>query len=594
MKWNRSAHISLMLHHWIFWLILITGLGILLRMIPSLFNAAWGVDFGIYYGLTNSFLETKELINFYDGWGSSYQYFPVLYTITGILHWITGIEVISLLPKIAPIIGGLTIPVFYFIVKELIGEQKIALLASALLSVSTFHIYQTSHAAPLTVGHLFMMLSLYFFIKYIKDQKYFIPLLLSTVLLILSHHFTTYFYLISITFMLFYYTMERSVTSKHLYHLLFYIGLAATIAFGYWGFIATPVFAFFTEKMFIPPIGVILLFYTFIFSGVLCIRFYKKQYPSLPPISIGKNIPKEKKIVIVFSLIFLATIIISFTGLRGVYAPLTHLSILLSIPMIVLVSFAFAGFSFLPKQKGHMFIKGWIMGIMFSFLYAIVSGGLFPDRHLEYLIVPLCIPAALLLNEFIKESKESSERHLFNPQSSSFTMHHHMKKIGVIGSILILFVSNMIVAYPTIDSLDHIDERVSDPCINCIEWMQGNLSSSSIIASDHRLSMLAWASGFKIPLGIDNITSALWTSNESTECIPEITRLNITHIIIDDIMFEKVINIDVGHYYYLTNRSYEKFQTSPFEMIYRNATYNDQLMEEHWIEIYKVNYSKIN
>ena len=173
-------------------------------------------------------------------------------------------------------------------------------------------------------------------------------------------------------------------------------------------------------------------------------------------------------------------------------------------------------------------------------------------------------------------------------------MHHHMKKIGVIGSILILFVSNMIVAYPTIDSLDHIDERVSDPCINCIEWMQGNLSSSSIIASDHRLSMLAWASGFKIPLGIDNITSALWTSNESTECIPEITRLNITHIIIDDIMFEKVINIDVGHYYYLTNRSYEKFQTSPFEMIYRNATYNDQLMEEHWIEIYKVNYSKIN
>ena len=592
MNWNQSTKMSLLIHHWLFWLMIITFIGIFLRMLPSLLNAAWGVDFGIYYGLTNSFIETKEFINFYDGWGSSYQYFPVLYTITGVVHWITGIEVIQLMPKIAPILGGLTIPIFYFIVKDLIGNKRIAILASALLSVSTFHVYQTSHAAPLTVGHFFMMLSFYFFIKYVKDQKYIIPLFFSTVLLILSHHFTTYFYLISITFMVFYYTTEKHVRSKHLYHLLFYIGLAATLAFGYWGFIATPVFGFFTNKMFLPPTVIILLFYAFIFSGVLFIRFWKKQYPDFLQRQFFKNYSKEKTITIMVLLIGILSIIVSITGLPGVKASLTPLALILSIPMMFLISFGIAGFSFLKAQKGHAFVKGWIIGIFISFLYAIVSGGLFPDRHLEYLIVPLCIPAALTLNEFIKDYQDSRIKNIFNKYTPSMQTVHRKKKIALIGSIIILFISNMIVAYPTIDSLEHIDERVSDPCINCLDWMQGNMSNSSVIASDHRILMLTWATGFDMPLGEYNITKTIWTANNSSACFEELQRLKINHVIIDDIMFEKVINVDDGHYYYFNNNSYEKFLKPPFELIYRNATLNNQLVEEHWIEIYKVNYSQ--
>jgi hypothetical protein len=156
-------------HQWFLPLILVTAVAILLRALPSLINAAWGVDFGIYYGLTNSFVETKSLINPYNGWGSSYQYFPVLYAITGSIHFITGIDTIQLLPKIAPIFGGLTIPLLYFIVYELFKDRNIALISSALLSTATFHVYQTSHAAPLTIGHFFMMISIYFFINSLKN-----------------------------------------------------------------------------------------------------------------------------------------------------------------------------------------------------------------------------------------------------------------------------------------------------------------------------------------------------------------------------------------------------------------------------------------
>lgn len=590
MRVNLTENLKMILHHWVFWLGFITLIGILLRSLPSILNAAWGVDFGIYYGLTNSMIESKELINPYDGWGSSYQYFPVLYAITGFLHFITGIKVLTLMPKIAPIIGGLTIPLYYFIAYRLSHSKKIALLSAGLLSVSTFHVYQTSHAAPLTVGHFFMMLSMYFFIRFIKDQKYLIPLIISTGLLILSHHFTTYFYLISITFMLFYYTANKKIMSKHILHIIFYIGLAATLAFGYWGLIATPVYTSFMNKMILPAPVTIALFYAFIFGGVCFISIWKKY--DITPLSklIPLSIPREKKIVLLILLISTLAIIGSYTGIPGVYVSLTPLAIVYSIPMIVLIGFALAGISLLPTLKGEPFIKGWIVAIGLSFIYALFSGSLLPDRHLEYLIVPLCIPAALTLYEFYEESKDFKIWDLIHAYTSPAILNNYKKKIALISVISLLFLSNMITAYPTINALNTLDERVSDPCINCLEWMQGNISNTSVIASDHRISMLMWAEGFGITFGQTNLT---WTTENVSDCLFELKQLNITHIIIDDIMRENVINIDIGKYYYFTNESYEKFQTEPFELIYRNATLDNQELENHWVEIYKINYSAL-
>ena len=87
--------------HWLFWVGFVTGIAIIIRSIPAWTHVAWGCDFGIYYGLTNSFVESKELFNAYSGWGMSYQYFPVLYVITGVAHWITGLDVLTVMPKLA-------------------------------------------------------------------------------------------------------------------------------------------------------------------------------------------------------------------------------------------------------------------------------------------------------------------------------------------------------------------------------------------------------------------------------------------------------------------------------------------------------------
>ena len=117
--------------------------------------------------------------------------------------------------------------------------------------------------------------------------------------------------------------------------------------------------------------------------------------------------------------------------------------------------------------------------------------------------------------------------------------------------------------------------------------MDGNISKNSRIASDHRLEMLLWAEGYDITFSKTNIT---WTSENLITCNLEINQLYYDYILIDDIMKNKVVYIDVGFYYYMTNQSYNKFGNQPFELIFRNATYDNNNNELHWAELYKINY----
>ena len=585
-----------LLYSWQFWLGAVTVLAIVVRSIPAWTNAAWGCDLGIYYGLAKIFVKQKMLFPIYTGWGDSYQYFPVLYVITGVIHTFTGVDLLSLVSKIGPIVGGLTVPIFYFIVYELLKDRRVALIASALLSVATFHVYQTSHTAPLTFGHFFMMLSIYLFIKFVYDRRsYLFPLLLSTVLLILSHHFTTYFYIIVITAMFFTILFFKRVVERKDVYILLYVSLSSALAFSYWTFVAKPVSTSFITSNFILPLcstGVITLYYLILY-GVFLFTFLYHGKTSFGRILDGfKPLPLGVKFVIIFFIILTASFIVSVTGVPGVHAKLTIPAIMYSIPMIFLVSLSLSNLSVLRQQQGGRLVLGWVFGIAVSLFYSLVSGKLFPDRHLEYLIVPLCVPAAMAilkiadvlsksgLKEFFVESRDMVESKLV-----------YKRHISVALLLLILIFSNGASTYQTINELKFIDERIADPCVNMLKWMHGNISYSSVVASDHRISMLLWAEGFNITYGETNTT---WTSVNWSGCISELCSLNVSYVVIDDIMRDVVVNVDVGKYYHMTNESYLKFQREPFELVYRNATFDSLGEEIHWVEIYRVNWSAVS
>ena len=52
MKLENKTKIKNLFKNWIFWLIIVTGIAIIIRSIPAWINVAWGGDLGIYFGLT--------------------------------------------------------------------------------------------------------------------------------------------------------------------------------------------------------------------------------------------------------------------------------------------------------------------------------------------------------------------------------------------------------------------------------------------------------------------------------------------------------------------------------------------------------------
>ena len=603
--------------NWLFWLILITGIAIILRSIPGWINAAWGCDFGIYYGLTNSFVETGDLFNPYYGWGSSYQYFPVLYIVTGVAHWITGADVLTLMPKIAPIFGGLSVLIFYFIVYELIGDRKKALLSSLFLAVLPFHVYQTSHASPLTMGHFFMMLSIYLFIKYRQDVRYLIPLFISTILLIMSHHLTTYFYLISLIFIVFFENASIKEWTSHVKMDVSYILMTSGLVFSYWAFIATPVYESFMKTGFkLGPLQIgsshlLVLFYVLFFSSFGIILLKRRCN-----VFLEREKPTARSSVLKFSLIIIIclTIMIIFSIVKMPWTnfSFTPLSIIYSIPLILVFGFGAAGFRYTRFIKNGGFIRGWFLAILFSLLYGVLTNSsvILPDRHFEYMMAPLSIIAlygleSIFLNLDHKSFSETWSKKVSQIRKSGRDISRkrfvQKRQIIYMFVVVILVTTNAVSIYPAHVSLNASYEVITTEDISVIEWMDKNLDkNTSVIASDHRLARMAEAMGFNTTI---DQAIAIWNAENLTGCIDEICGMDgnysrITHIVIDDIMKDMVVHVGAGKIVYMTNETsqiaYEKFSYQPFEIIYRNETIDPNTETVlHWAEVYEVNWTYI-
>lgn len=586
------------LKSWLFWLCIITGIAIVVRSIPAWINAAWGGDFGIYYGLTTRFVENQQIFNEYDGWGGMYNYFPVLYVFSALGHWITGVDLLWLMPKIAPIFGGLTVLIFYFIVYDLTKRRDLALVSSLLLAVIPFHVYQTSHAAPLTMGHFFMILTIYLFLKMMNEKKYLIPLFISTVFLIMSHHLTTYFFLITIFFIVVIKSIH--VDLRNMYHDVFYVTSASILAFSYWMFVATPVFSTFMKTgLSISSYLVILLFYVSLFGLLFGMKALKKNTPTwvhaLKKKCTFDPASSRKRALLYFiaGFIFIlsAEIVFLFVNFPVNGARMRPLSIIYSIPMLLFIGFGCLGVEYLKKVENRWFFQAWLCAILCSFIYSLVTMNttLFPDRHVEYLTVPACLFAAVGVFYFFRNREHRVP--LF------FKKHLPYPSIQLLFILVVcgLVFSNAVAVYPVYRSLEWMDESISNETANALEWMSNNLNrTTSLVATDLRLSKMIWAKGINATYEQTNET---WTCDTWIGCIQDLydekNQRVVTHVLIDTVMLDVSVNIRVLQSVYMTNESYLKFSQEPFELIYRNATVNRDNQETRWAEVYRINWTFI-
>ena len=307
--------------------------------------------------------------------------------------------------------------------------------------------------------------------------------------------------------------------------------------------------------------------------------------------------------------------IFTIINIPWINAKLTPESIILTLPFLVIISFGVAGFSYTWRMKNGAFICGWMLAVLLSFGYAILSNNkiLLPHRHIEYMMAPLAIIAVfgivgifsdLKYEDFLSKFKSKKIPFIHKPSRKIiFSRKNPILQLFIIFIIVISLAATPYLAHKTLNASD---ERITTQDIAVFDWMFENLDkNSSMIASDHRLARMSEAYGFNTT---KDETEEIWDAENLDGYIHELLGLGknhsrITHIIIDDIMKYEVVHVHFGEMRYMKNEtrddeskyaSYDKFLKQPFNLLYRNESIElDPVTQEpvQWTEIYEVNWT---
>jgi hypothetical protein len=290
----------------------------------------------------------------------------------------------------------------------------------------------------------------------------------------------------------------------------------------------------------------------------------------------------------------------------------TYTSIFYALPLIVAIAFGVIGTRYTWYIKNGIFIRGWIIALILSFIFMLITNNttIFPHRHLEYIMAPLAILivygiGGIFSDPFYKGliTKIKNKKDVIVSYANGKIKIPQKSRVIQFAIMVILIVLLASTTYSVHKALNASDERITAEAIYTIEWMSENIDkNNSMIASDHRLARMAEAEGINTT---KDETIELWESENLDEFIYELigtgkNHSRITHVVIDDIMKNDVVHVHFGLIKYMTNdtwtAAYDKFKNQPFEIIYRNESIDVNpitLEPVHWAEVYKINWTYI-
>jgi hypothetical protein len=551
----------------VFYLLIIFIVAYIIRGIPSWFNWGWGNDFGIYYGLSQSLVDDPQLFKPYSGWGDTYHYFPMLYIIMAGLHWLTGLEVDVLLRVVSPIIGSFSVVLFYFVVKRFRAGDYIPFLAGFLLALNPFHAYQTAHAAPLTVGHLFLVISLLFFlIKDDKDKPWAThALYIASIMLIMSHHLTTFVYLLIVIGITLFRGLNSKNRPKNFLTDIIYIVFLSAITFAYWAFIATPVFnSFMSGGLYLSPSFIVVGFYLLLGLMVVFLELkYRRNYKYTP-----RLFSRKTELILMGTVILISILIAGLFSVTDFGTGFTFLKsgILLLIPTLVIYSVAIVGINRVDFTPYGPEVKGIFYPLFGIFIFSIFTWNkvLLPFRFLEYVAYPICILSALGFIAYLKL-----------PEKIEWKKITAKSKWLVVTFIAIILVSGG-TTYAVQRMTSRFEESISSQVNDAVIWLEENAPSNATVASDHRISNVLWQRGFNTTY---DYAYNLWfsTSWNNSGCLDELSGHGtmgfeygrVDYIMIDSVMARDGVQSNINETPRVINGTfYEKFNHQPFHQVF--------------------------
>jgi len=480
------------------WLLGTACVLVFLALEPLLSFALFGSDTGEYYRLTATLLSTGHFAPqypTYQGWGSGYPDFPGMFALAGAVSGALGVDPLSSLSYTIPILGALSVFPVFLLFRRLFQHDLLALLGAAFAGVAMPRMFILAHPAPQALGDLFVVAALWMFVEGRRDRRWYVPLALTSGALIVTHHLSSYFFLLAAlggTVLLELWRpgawSNRFPTRELAFSAAFVVALLA-----YWFYYA-PRFLTITLGQIsgfaaIPPPMLIAV----AVAGILVLGYLVAVRRRRAATRGGRaRFPSDRSSLLEVLLIAGAT-----TGALALLFVLplppgnqhtTAGELLYFAPYYLPLALTAGTRRLLSLSRVGSFAIAWmgVLGLSVVVAFAIPQVGtiLIPSRHVEFLAIPLGLLLAVGLGRWIARARDRVGR----PAVIA----------GACVAVLIL-AANAAIVYPPPSDFGGFQEGLTLPDQALWLWAGIGLAPQTAVASDHRLSSMMF--------GFDNLAT---------------------------------------------------------------------------------------
>ncbi len=568
----------------LFWLGAAGALVVFLSLEPYLSFSLFGSDSGEYYRLTSALVTTGHLPTgaAYLGWGTAYPDFPGIFLLAGAGAEGFGLSTFDALTIIIPVVAALSFFPLFLLFRRLFPHEEVALLGAAFAAVMMPRVFSIAHPAPLALGDFLCVAALWMFVEGRRDQRWYLPLGLTAAALIVTHHLSTFFFVLSALGGLLLLELWRPGLWSRRFptrELVIIAGVStATLVYWFYGtqsFVATvlePGLGGSALAGFLPLEAGVLL------AVVLVGLIVKLRRGAFRPRRAWVRLPTDRSLIrdfaILFALIFGGIAVVVFVPLPGTSQLTTPAAILWFTP-VFLVGILTAGSRRTPTvARLGPFSLTWTaalgVGAAVTLLVTYLAGSssiveaIPASRYVEYILIPVGLMGAIGAARLVARAGDRGGRRAFIAASTA---------------VIVLVAANAAIVYPPQTDFGGFQEgyTVADSGM----WMWAGTAGSGIpfnqtVATDHRLSSAFF--GFDGNRATWDSTPALFTGSNWTQAEAELRSsaaphadYPISYVVIDSVMYAGVALNPAGAALPLSSAAIEWFSGLPFVPVYENG-----------------------
>jgi hypothetical protein len=460
-----------------------------LALEPLLSFALFGSDTGEYYLLTATLVSTGHFAAqypAYQGWGTAYPDFPGMFVVAGAVSSALGVDVLSALVYTIPLLGALSVFPAFLLFRKLFQHDLVALLGAAFAGVAMPRMYILAHPAPQALGDLLVVAALWMYVEGRRDRRWYLPMALTAGALIVTHHLSSYFFLLAALGAVFLLELWRPGAWSRRFPLreLVFTGAFVAALLAYWFYYAPRFLAITLEHLSpqalaVPP-GVIVaaLAAIALLGGMIDRRRRRSGTPG------GRaRFPSDRSV--------LTEILVIGAGTTGGLALLLILplppgnqhitagELLYFAPYYLPLALAAGTRRLLSLSRIGSFAVAWsaviALSIVVAFAIPQVGALIIPSRHVEFLAIPVGFLLALGFGRWVARAQSRAGR----------------PAVLAGGCVaVVLLAANVAIVFPPPSDFGGFQEGLTSDDQALWLWAGTGLAPHTAVASDHRLSSM--------------------------------------------------------------------------------------------------------